>query len=235
MLTRALALALSVASFACASEGGAFAHGDEPGTGTSTLTVIATAYATPRVTNAASDDDYDTAFRVVIDKGAARVVEGSVTITSARGALELTLDTREGGVWMGSQPSYREVYLLDIVSGADRVDGVRIDGPDRHRFTAPVEGSTVDAQAPLTLAWSRLDTATTATLSTSLLTQEVPDTGSFALAAEALANAPDRVVAETVRLERASVVIPAGALIGSSFTATVLNTLKLSVAPTAGE
>ena len=234
MLTRALVLATGVGWVACASEGGAFLPGDDPGTGTSTLEVTASAIATPRFPNASAAADYDTAFHVAVEKADVRVTMGAVTVATVAGAVQLTFDTRDGGAWIGRQAGYHEIYLLDVVSGADSVDDVRSDGPDLHVFTAPPAAAVVDATMPLAVTWTRRDTATHATLRTAALAEaEVPDTGTFTIEVGGLASAPDRRVDEEVRLDRRSEVVPAGATTGSTWTVEVRNTVKVVVAPTA--
>lgn len=232
MQPQALALA-SLLCAACASEGGAFLPGDDPGTGTGTLKVTATALATPRFPNAGDGDAFDTAFRVKLERGTTRVTEGTVTVGSIAGTFLLTLDTREGGLWLGAQPGYHEIYTLDVASGADAIVDLRIDGPDLHTFSAPLPAATVDATVPLAVTWARVDTAPMAALATTLADDDVPDTGAFTLEAGALASAADRPVDEELRLDRTSAVVPAGAVTGSSWSMTVRNTVKIVVAATA--
>lgn len=234
MLTRALVLATLVGGAACASEGGAFLPGDDPGTGTSTLQVTATAIATPRVPNAGDPADYDTVFHVAVAQAGVRITSATVTVASVAGAVVLTFDTRDGGAWIGRQAGYHEIYVLDVARGADSVDDVRSDGPDLHTFTAPLPGAIVDATMPLAVAWTRRDTATQASLHTGLLDEDdVPDTGAFTIPVGGLTSAPDRPVDEEVRLDRRSEVVPAGATTGSTWSIEVRNTIKLTVAPTA--
>jgi hypothetical protein len=233
MLTRALALTTLLGTVACASEGGAFLPGDDPGTGTSTLEVTATAVATPRFLNAGAGDEYDTAFRVVVQKADVRVTMGVVTVGSVAGTLALTFDTRDGGAWIGVQAGYHEIYVLDVVSGADLVSDVRIDGPDLHTFTAPMQGALVDATLPLAVTWVRRDTATAAALHTrGGGDTEVPDTGAFTIPPGGLASAPDLEVEEELRLDRMSKVVPAGGAPGSTWSCEVRNFVKLRVAST---
>lgn len=232
MQIRALAL---VVCASCASEGGQFLPGDDPGVGTGTLRVIATAVATPRFPNAAAPDDYDTAFRVRIDKGDVRVTTGTVTVASVSGPVALTLDTRDGGQWLGSQAGYRQIYTLDVFTSADDgVSGVRIDGPDPAAFTAPAPGATVDATVSLPVTWHRVDTAARAVLRTDGAGEvEVPDTGSHELPPGSLASAADRAVDEELVLERSHALALAGGTEGSTWTLTARNAIKLVVAPTA--
>ena len=131
--------------------------GDDPGTGTATLTVRGHAAAEPVFANATSASDFVTWFAIELERTGVRVTTGSVVVTSAAGAVPLTFDTRDGGQWRGQQSGYYQVYRLDVTADADAVAGVRVDGPDVHQFTAPMTGATVDATLPLAVSWQSFD------------------------------------------------------------------------------
>lgn len=219
---------------ACASEGGAFRPGDDPGGGTGTLTVTATARATPRYANAAAAADFDTTFQVVLEEAGVRLTTGTVTVASVEGEVALRFDTRDGGSWIGDQAGYHEIYVLDAASGAGAIDGVRVDGPDLHVFTAPAPATTVDGTLALAVAWTRVDTADTARLRTlGGGATAIPDSGSFTIEPGGLASAPDRPTDEELTLDRSHAVAPAGGATGSTWTVEVRNQVKIVVAPTA--
>src|SRR5262249_2138828 len=101
--------------------------GDSPGTGSNTLTVEGAISAEPHMPTARGATDFDTHFEVQIEKNQVPVTTGTVTVTSSGGAVTLTY--RDNGHWSGDQPGYFEVYELSVVSGTDKVEGVRVDGP----------------------------------------------------------------------------------------------------------
>src|SRR5262245_58901819 len=137
--------------------------GDSAGGGTQTLGVDGSARATPQVASAAHPGDFDTDFEIHITLNNAAVSTGTVTIESAHGAVPLTFNP-DGNRWEGTAGGYDEVYQLDVVSGTDKISGVRVDGPDIHVITAPALGASVDTTMPLTLTWSRDSAADVAIL-----------------------------------------------------------------------
>jgi len=199
--------------------------GNDPGTGTGTLVVEGAVRATARRINARLPTDFDTEFsvRATLDN---QIVVGPVTVTSSTGKVALTrhLD----GHWTGAAAAYDEVYQLDVASGADKAEGMRVDGPDVHVFLQPTPGATVDAMMPLAIRWDCADHAESATLHTDLLAAiAIPDSGSYSLAAGALR--PDKSIARQhlLRLSRTNRVVPAGAAIGSTWTVTIENAVNV--------
>lgn len=99
----------------------------------------------------------------------------------------------EGGRWVGTAAGYDEVYVLDVRSGDDSVEGVRVDGPDIHVFTAPTAGLTVDSTMPLRVMWDADQTADSASIDTEELDRvSISDTGDYTLAAGALKAERDK-------------------------------------------
>jgi hypothetical protein len=207
--------------------------GNSLGTGTQTLTVNGSASADTDLVNPGDALSFTTHFDFRITNGQAPITTGTVTISSNGGDVALTYNNNgqgNGGHWVGDQAGYHEVYALDIVSGTDKVTGVRVDGPDIHSFTAPGLGATVDSTMPLALGWARKDHADLAELSTQQLDHvTVDDTGGYSLAAGSLKSAKDKAVNETIELRRTDQVAPAGAVAGSMVSVSVRNHIDVVV------
>lgn len=204
--------------------------GDDLGTGSMTLAVEGTASAEARIANASSENDFDTAFSIRIQKGGADVTTGTVTITSNGGAVTLTPDGN--GRWRGTQGGYFEAYQLDVTSGTDTLSGVIVDGPDLHTISAPTAGATVDASVALAVSWARSDHADEATIQTKGIDPvTIDDSGSYSLAAGTLKSKKDQAETETVELRRSDRVSPAGAIAGSSFAVSIRNHVDIVVMP----
>ena len=204
--------------------------GNDPGTGTGTLEIDGSARATARMVNARVNTDFDTDFTVRVSLNNQTVTTGTVTVTSASGKFPLTY--RNDNRWAGTASVYDEVYILDVVSGPDKIAGVRVDGPDIHVFSAPTEGATVDSTMPLMLKWDRGDAASSATLrAENIDSLTIPDSGSYSLAAGSLRA--ERAVARpnTLRLTRTNSVVPKGATAGSTWTVTIENDIDVVAQP----
>lgn len=205
--------------------------GEDPGTGTSTLAVNGDATARPRIPNATTADDFDTHMSIRVRLNNADVTTGTVTLTSARGTTTLTY-RGEDNEWDATIPGYDEVYVLDVISGDDRVEGVRVDGPDIHTFSAPLAGATVDSTQPLLITWEAEDEAAVATIDAEELDRlTIPDTRTYSLAAGALKADSDEPRENTIELERTNRVSPAGAVAGSELRVSVENSITVVAAP----
>ena len=205
--------------------------GDDPGSGTSTLTVDGVMTAKPRLVNARNSGDFETSLSVRVMLGLQAVTGGRVTVTSSSGTVALIYRPDENR-WQGTSAGYDEVYVLDIESGADAVTGVRVDGPDLHFFTAPMIGATVDSTLPLEVKWDSDETAD----STSIDTEEIdrfaiPDTGAYVLAAGTLRAESDQTRVNGIELVRANRVTPAGAAGGSEMVVAIENHIEVVVQP----
>jgi hypothetical protein len=209
--------------------------GDDPGTGTATLTIDGNVTAQSELVNAHSSADFATEFSVRVTLNGQTVTTGTVTVTSASGAVDLAFvpDGNGGGNrWRGTAPGYDEVYILDVVSGADTVEGVRVDGPDIHVFTAPTAGATVDSTMPIDIAWSRNVVADSASIRTERLDAlAIDDTGTFMLAGGALQAERDQARVNTLRIVRTNRVTPAGAAGISQLAVTIENEIEVVAQP----
>ena len=192
--------------------------GDDPGTGTSTLGVDGEISARPRVANGRVSADFDTHVSVRVTLADVPVTTGTVTITTAAGAVPLA--------------GYDEVYGLDIVSGADTVDGVRVDGPDIHVFTSPTAGATVDSTADLMVAWTADQHASSISIEAEQLNRlAIVDTGAYMLPALSLKAERDKPVENRIEITRSNRVAPAGAIAGSSVEVSVMNYIDVVAQP----
>lgn len=206
--------------------------GDDPGGGTSTLVVDGSARAEPRLSNARTPSDFETDFEVRVSLNGNVVSTGSVTITSASGGFDLVFDPGDGGRWVGSAPRYDEVYVLDVASGEDLVEGVRVDGPDIHVFVEPLPGATVDATQPIAVEWSGDHEAESASIDADGIDGiAIDDTGTFSLAPGSLKTEQDKAKENRLRLTRNNLVVPDGAAAGSEWRVSIRNEIEVLAAP----
>jgi len=205
--------------------------GDDPGHGTSTLLINGDVTAQPRLTNARARGDFDTELSVRVTLNQVPVTTGTVTVTSSSGKVPLTF-RQDPGRWEGSAAGYDQVYVLDVVSGADSVEGVRVDGPDIHVFTAPAIGATLDSTQPLKVTWDSGEQADSASIDVGEIDRlAIADTGSYMLAAGSLKAEKDKAHENTIQLSRTNRVTPSGAVGGSELSVRVENRLDVVAQP----
>jgi len=158
------------------------------------------------------------------------VTTGTVTVTSSTGKVSLTY--QNGNRWSGGAAGYDQVYVLDVVSGPDKAEGVRVDGPDIQVFSQPVQNTTVDSSLPLMITWDRDMRADAAELRTANLNAiEIPDTGSYVLSAGSLRADRSQPRQNALQLTRTNRVVPAGAVAGSSWTVALENEIDVVAQP----
>ncbi len=195
-----------------------------------TLHLDADLDARPLLPNAAKPADYTTQFTVRVDKGGTPVTTGTVSVESSAGEVALTYSGEENR-WTGVQNGYFEVYRINVTSGDDSLDGVRVDGPSVFWFTSPTPGATVDTTAPVRVTWSRDDEAEVTRLDTDQLDElAIPDTGTYDIAAGGFKSKRDDVEQERIRMTRAARVTPAGALPSSEMRVSIRNEISVVVA-----
>jgi hypothetical protein len=206
--------------------------GDGSGTGTSTLLVNGVVSASPSINNSSNPADFTTDFSVAVTKATVAVTTGTITMTSTAGAVSLIFDTTTMR-WHGAQAGYVGSYTLDVTSGTDAVNAVRVAGPDIHTFTAPLEGATVDSTMVLAVDWVRTGAADAATIRTRALNAlMIPDTAAYTLPIGSLRSKPDQTENEQIDLVRVDHIAPGGAVAGSDFQVSVRNSVDLVVSPT---
>lgn len=207
--------------------------GDQFGTGTQTLLVKGTVSARPRISNAKLAADFDSEFRVQLSLNDVPVSTGTVTMRSAGRTVPLAWkdNGQSSGHWEANAAGYDEVYQLDVSSGSDNVNGVIVDGPDIHVINAPTAGAALDSTQSITVTWDRLETTDEARFSAESDEVVVPDTGSYAMSPRTLRADKDKAKTNRLRLTRANRVSPAGAVVGSSMSVTVVNELEVVAMP----
>lgn len=232
-LTKTLIASLALLT-ACSSNPLDPGAGDNGGTGTGTLTVDGTASARPSATTASGPSDFKTDFEVDIKLGTSEVTTGTVTMTSSSGKTALTFDQTTTNHWIGTAAGYDEVYQLDVNTGTDNVEGVRVDGPDIHTITSPSASASIDSTAMTSVAWARGEAAQNAVLhldDTSGGNGDLPitDSGSFAVPANTFQAQKDQTRPATVSLTRSNQIAPAGATPGSTMTVSIENAVDVIV------
>lgn len=208
--------------------------GNDPGRRTGTIVVGGSVVARPVRANARLPADLTSELQVVVTGGSGFVDTGSVTVTSATGTFPLTFVLDRGlGYWIGSAPSYDEVYVLDVMTDEGTLEGARVDGPDIHVFSQPEEGATVEAAAGLKVVWERHDVADTATMEIdSTLLQYLRDTGETSIAPETLAIVNASGLQHTLRVQRTnSVMLGSGPSQGPVWSASVVNAIDVITPP----
>jgi len=205
--------------------------GNDPGTGTSTLSIDGEIRARPRLVNARTRGDFDTELSVRVQLNQQSVTDGSVTVTSSGGTVPLVYRA-DSNRWEAIAAGYDEVYVVDVVSGVDGVEGVRVDGPDIHVFTKPTAGEIVDSTLPLEITWASDDEAASASLEAEELDKiAIVDTGLYILAGSALKAERDKAHENTLELVRLNRVTPAGAVGGSEVSVSVENRIQVVAMP----
>jgi hypothetical protein len=203
--------------------------GNDAGRGTRTLAVEGIVRASSRHVNADDRTDFDTEIIVRVSLGNRSVASGTVVVTSATGKTSLTY---RGDRWSGDAPGYDQVYVLDVVDGHDKVEGLRVDGPDIHVFSQPTESEVVNATMPLRIEWSRGDRADAATLhAENTGSLAISDTGSYSLAAGSLKSDKTEPRQNTLRLTRTNRVVPNGAVAGSVWAVSIDNAIVVVAQP----
>lgn len=222
----------AIALCAAACGGGELAPGagDDPGSGTATLAIDGTAYASPRRAGATARSEFDTAFTVHVSAGDQPITTGAVTVTSATGKVSLTFVDDIG--WSATAPGYDQVYVLDVVRGGDRLDGARVDGPDIHAIARPAEGAGIDATLPLLVEWRREVPADAAALWFDRGAPTiVPDAGSYTLPGRTLRADKMKSADHALHVLRINAVSPAGAAAGSTWRVAIENTVDVVTPP----
>ncbi len=210
---------------ACGNGTGPATSRNNPGTGSSTLQVVADIDANddPTIVGGFSTD-----YSVSLRTGAGAAVSGA-TVTISNPALpggKVTLPETAAGsgdylITGNTFPSGD--FQLDVVQGTNNVHGVVLGGPGVHNILQPMKNDTVAANQPLLVRWSVPSRAKSAELETKDLgTVTLPDTGSYLIAG---ANNPPRPD-QRIRVFRFNEVDIAGGLIGSRLRVKVRKTVE---------
>ncbi len=196
---------------------------NDPGTGSSTLKVVADIDANDVVGGFITD------FQVTVEDGAGNPVSGAtVTIrNNDLGTVTLLESSAGSGDYVAARNTFPSGdFELSVVRGTDLVEGVVLGGPGVHTITAPVADETRTALQDLIVQWTVPLQARSAEVETRSYTSPVlPDTGAFAI------PAVDNVarVDQRIRVFRFNEVDIAGALLGSRLRVEVRQTIDLIV------
>lgn len=214
-----LALAALLAA-ACGDGTGPAVERNKPGTGTSTLRVVADIEAQD------VPGGFVTVFDVELRNAAGNPVSGA-TVTVKNGTLG-TVNLLETGTGAGDYTATVNSFPsgdfgLDVIRGTDKVEGVVVGGLATHKITAPAKNATVPANQSLTVTWDRPTEAAGADIETDDYSASgLPDTGSHIIPANK--NPPN--TSQHIRLWRFNQVSMAGGLAGSRLKLEVRNTVE---------
>ena len=217
ILTLAAAAALACGS---TSSNNAVVSRNHSGTGTNTLTVkgdIAAAMST------GTTPAPQTTFSVTVTDGAGATVGGAtVTVLNPSvpdGVVNLAQIVAGAGPYVGTVASFATGdFTLNVVKGADSVQGVVVGGPGMHTINAPAVNATVPANQDLAVSWTTPAVAKQVKVFTRDMTFSGPDLGAYTILA---AQNPVRA-GQRVRVERTNEVEAAGGLLGSRLIVTYL-------------
>lgn len=229
-IARPLTLAVSLLALelvaGCGDGTGPATSRNNPGTGSSTLRVIADIDANddPTIIGGFSTDYF-----VSVRNGAGSPVS-SATVTISNGAFaggKITLPetgTGTGDYLLTGNTFPSGDFRLDVVQATNTISGVVVGGPGVHNIITPVKNDTVAVNQPLLVRW----TVPSRAKSVELETRDVgpitlPDTGAYRLtAADNNQIRPD----QRIRVFRFNEVDMAGGLIGSRLRITVRKTVE---------
>lgn len=227
--TRLVSLSAGLAAFAlaaaCGDGTGPATSRNNPGTGSSTLQVVADIDA--------SDDPtiiggFSTDYFVSLRNGAGAAVSGAtVTISNPSlpgGKVTLPETAPASGDYFRTGSTFPAGdFRLDVVQGANNVSGVVVGGPGVHNITTPVKDATVPALQPLLVRWTVPSKAKSAELETRDFGPiTLPDTGAYRIAG---VDNPARVD-QRIRVFRFNEVDMAGGLVGSRLRVKVRKTVE---------
>ncbi len=193
---------------------------NDPGTGSSTLKIVADIDAND------VEGGFSTDFRVTVEDGAGDPVSGAtVTIKNNDLGTITLLESRAGsGDYVATGNSFPSGdFELSVVGGTDRVEGVVLGGPGVHTITSPAANETLAALQDLIVQWTTPLQARSAEVETRSYTSPVlPDTGAFAV--PAVDNVARRN--QRIRVFRFNDVDIAGGLPGSRLRVEVRQTIE---------
>lgn len=224
--TISAAVSAFVVAAACGTSTGPATARESPGTGSSTLRVIADINANDDPAGSSFSTDY----LVTVRNGAGFPVSGATVTIRNRGFSggEITLPETPPG-----SGNYQLIatgfpsgeFRLDIVQGPNNVSGVIVTGPRVHSITTPAKNATLAAGQPFLVRWTvpsppaqsaRIDTRNFGPVT-------LPDSGSYQIPGGAGNPArPD----QRVRVFRFNDVAMAGGLPGSLLRVTVRKTVE---------
>lgn len=225
MVSLSAGLAALALAAACGDGTGPATSRNNPGTGSSTLQVVADIDA--------SDDPtiiggFSTDYFVSVRNGLGNPVSGA-TVTVSNGSFaggKITLPetgTGTGDYLLTGNTFPSGDFRLDVVQGTNNITGVVVGGPGVHNITTPVKDATVAALQPLLVRWTVPSKAKSAEVETRDFGPiTLPDTGAYRIAGVDNPARPD----QRIRVFRFNEVDMAGGLIGSRLRVKVRKTVE---------
>lgn len=212
----------------CGSSTGPATSRNNPGTGSSTLKVVADIDANddPAVIGGFSTD-----YRVSVRDGANNPVSGATVTISNPGLPGGKVTLPETGPASGSYLLTGNTFpsgdfRLDVVQGAQGVNNVRgviVGGPGVHTITMPKANDTLVVFQPIMVRWTVPSRAKSAELETrDFGPTTLPDSGAYQVPGPSSQARPD----QRVRVFRFNEVDVAGGLLGSRLRVTVRRTVE---------
>lgn len=198
-----------------------------------TLKVEVKVEAEARHANATSAQDFETEVDVRVTRQGTPVTDARVVI-AAYELGEWTVEHDDDGEYEQEIDGYHRAYRVDVIAGADRVEGVYLAGPAIHTFDAPTQGAQVQGDQPLEVSWQGAGEADEVWIEGEGFEDVRLDAtaSSYQVAPEQLDREPyereDNEI-EVLRLNRMSI---EGAEAGSQMSVGVSNEVEVWVAPT---
>jgi hypothetical protein len=197
---------------ACGSSG----IGTDVGSGTQTLLVQG------RVDWNA--DSNSSGIEVTVERAGAQVTDATVVVHSDRG--DVTLVHQDGNRYVGTQAGWGGGYAIDVVAGADHLDG-SIGAPEPMTLVSPDPTVAIDAHAAangiVTLRWSG-EAAESIRVKSKDFDYEGADEGHVDMPAQGLKD-----TSQELELRRANSVVLAGGVAGSTLSASCRASFTLIV------
>ena len=206
---------------ACGSDStGPAAERNDPGTGTRTMKV------TGEIEGQDVAGGFVTEFDVSLRDAAGNPISGAtVTVrNNTLGTVNLLELSAGSGDYEATVNTFAPGdYRLDVTRGADSVRGVVVGGMAAHQIISPKADTTVSANQPFLVTWSRPSEAAGADVETRDYSVEgIPDAGSYTIPGGANPARTD----QRIRVWRYNQVDLAGGLFGSRLKLKIRNTVE---------
>ena len=225
-LGKTITTALIATLVACGNGTGPAAERNNPGTGTTSLRVVASISAADVAGGFVTDFDVS-----LWDAQGLPVSGATVTIQNGELGDVNLLEVQAGsGMYSAERNTFPSGdFRLDVVSGDDRVENVVVGGIGIHEITAPLANSTVVAGQALTVSWEASALARGVEIETRDYDSPVlADNGSAVISAENNVERAD----QRIRVYRTNSVDIVGALPDSELELRIRNTVEpIIVAP----
>lgn len=219
-LRSALCVSAAMLVLACSDATGPAASRNQPGIGTQTLKVTAD------IEGQDVSGGFVTQFTVSVRDGLGNPVSGAVVTVrnTALGTLNLLELNAASGDYEASVNTFAPGdYRLDVTRGTDNVQDVVVGGISAHRILAPKADTTITANQPVTITWTRPSEAAAADLETrDFSANGILDAGAFTIQGIDNPPRPD----QRIRLWRYNQVDIAGGLPGSRLKLRIRNTVE---------